>query len=401
MKKIYQRFLYVPKHAEVSARVFKTRTALSVLTILTCCVMFCSATFAWFTSEQSAGIEAITAASYSLDITVDGGSIGTCDSRNAVTYTCPLAADDKHNVVITYAGTATAETGYCVINAGDKTINTDQINKGESLTLTVIAAKDEVITFSANWGTYQSGISVQTLGYEGCGTVGDGGCIEISSTPYELYTVAEGVTLEMIAEHYQVPAEDILIFNGITELTVGETIKIPNTAVTEPLVIADDTDYVFYTVAEGVTVDMLAEHYGVPAEEILSFNNITELTVGETIKIPHPKVREPFVLPEEEPSDEPDEDEAPTPSESPTPTETPAPTVTPVPSETPSPSETPTPTETPAPSETPSATESPAPSETPESSETPAPSETPQEPEAPAEAEPESAGEAGLEEESE
>lgn len=181
----------------------------------------------------------------------------------------------------------------------------------------------------------------------------------------------------MIAEHYGVPAEDILIFNGITELTVGETIKIPNTAVTEPLVIADDTDYVLYTVAEGATLEMLAEHYGVPAEEILSFNNITELTVGETIKIPHPKVTEPFVLPEEEPTDEPDGDEAPTPSESPAPTETP------------------TPTETPAPSETPAAAESPEPTET------PAPSETPQEPEAPSEAEPESTSEESPEEGSE
>ena len=158
MKKLYQRFFYVPKHAEVSARVFKTRTALSVLTILTCCVMFCSATFAWFTNAQSADIATITTAIYSLDITVDGGSIGTCDSKNAVTYTCPLANEDKH--VFTIIPTGIAETGYCVINGGDKTISTDQINKDGSLTLTVIAAKDEVITFSANWGTYQSGISV-------------------------------------------------------------------------------------------------------------------------------------------------------------------------------------------------------------------------------------------------
>lgn len=386
MKKIYQRFLNVLKHTEVSDRVFRTRTALSVLTILTCCVMFCSATFAWFTSEQSAGVAPITTASYSLDITVDGGSIGTCDSKNAVTYTCPLVKEDKH--IFTITPTGTAETGYCVINGGDKTNSTDQINKGGSFTLTVVAKEGEAITFSANWGTYQS-LAVQALGYEGCGTVGDGGCIEISSTPYELYTVAEGVTLDMLAEHYQVPAEDILIFNGITELTAGETIKIPNTAVTEPLVIADDTDYVLYTVAEGVTVDMLAEHYGVSAEEILSFNNITELTVGETIKIPHPKVREPFVLPEKEPSDEPDEDETPTPSESPAPTETPAPSETPTPSETPAPPETPTPTETPT------ATEAP------EQTETPALSETPQEPEAPSEVEPESEGEESSEGDSE
>ncbi len=129
LKKIYQRFFYVPKHAEVSARVFKTRTALSVLTILTCCVMFCSATFASFTSAQSAGIATITTAIYSLDITVDGVSIGTCDSAGSVTYTCPLAADDKHTVTITPTGTA--ETGYCVINGGDKTNSTEQINAND------------------------------------------------------------------------------------------------------------------------------------------------------------------------------------------------------------------------------------------------------------------------------
>lgn len=108
---------------------FKTRTALSVLTILTCCVMFCSATFAWFTSAQSVGIESIATAIYSLDITVDGVSIGTCGGAGSVTYTCPLAADDKHTVTITTTGTA--ETGYCVINGGDKTNSTEQINAND------------------------------------------------------------------------------------------------------------------------------------------------------------------------------------------------------------------------------------------------------------------------------
>lgn len=300
--KIYREFFYIPKHAKVSDRVFKTRTTLSMLTILACCIIFCSTTFAWFTSNQRSEVAPITAASYSLSIAIDGQTIGTSDNTKNISYTCPLTTDDKHTVVITPAGTA--QTGYCVIDAGGKTYSTVQIGKGASLSLTIQAEKGEEIKFSANWGAYEGS---QT-------TYDNESCIEISTTPYKLYTVVEGVTLDEIATHYGVSASDILIFNGITEITAGMEIKIPNTTVTEPLVVADDTHYELYTVAEGVTIKMLAEHYGVSADDILSFNDITVLTVGETIKIPNPKVTDPFELPDEEPTSEPTEETA-TPSD--------------------------------------------------------------------------------------
>lgn len=61
----------------------------------------------------------------------------------------------------------------------------------------------------------------------------------ISTTPYEVYTVAEGATIDMLAEYYGVSAEEILNFNNITELIVGMEIKIPNTTVTEPFVLEE------------------------------------------------------------------------------------------------------------------------------------------------------------------
>lgn len=64
----------------------------------------------------------------------------------------------------------------------------------------------------------------------------------ISSTPFISYTVEENVTLEQIAEYYQVSASDILLYNGISELTVGDEIKIPNSTVTEPLVIQNKVE---------------------------------------------------------------------------------------------------------------------------------------------------------------
>lgn len=58
--------------------------------------------------------------------------------------------------------------------------------------------------------------------------------LEISKTPYTEYTVAENITPEQIAAHYGVSIEEILLYNGIDCITGGDAIQIPNTTVTEP-----------------------------------------------------------------------------------------------------------------------------------------------------------------------
>ena len=210
MKKIYREFFYIPKHAKVSDKVFRTRTILSALTMLICCAVFCSGTFAWFNSNRSSSVSPITAAKYSLSIVIDENDIGTSSYQSTVSYTCPLATGDQHTVTLTHNGTA--ENGYCVINAGGNTYSTVQIEKGGNITLTIQAAQGEEITFTANWGEYQSGATTYSVSDgDNYLVYGNGDCIEISSTPYQIYTVVEGATLELIAEHYGVSASDILL----------------------------------------------------------------------------------------------------------------------------------------------------------------------------------------------
>ena len=55
----------------------------------------------------------------------------------------------------------------------------------------------------------------------------NGETIEHSHTSFAEYTVAEGAELDQIAQHYGVSEEDILTFNNITGLIVGGTIRIP------------------------------------------------------------------------------------------------------------------------------------------------------------------------------
>lgn len=255
-KKIYREFLYIPKYEKMTDKVFKGRIGLSVLTMIVCCVLFCATTFAWFNSLQNTTVSPIVAADYSLSVEVNGQALDTNE------YTCPLTTEDRHVFTITASGTAT--TGYCQITADGKTYTTVSIPSGQSITFSIIAAQGEEISFSAHWGA----CSDESDRY------GNNAVVHISNTPYQLYTVAENVTLEQIAAHYQVSAADILLYNGISEIIAGSEIKIPNTNVTEPLVISEEP-----------TEDMTepTEEPTAPTEETTEpTEEVTEPTVSAT-----------------------------------------------------------------------------------------------------------------------
>lgn len=216
-KKVWQEFFYVLKYEKMSNKGFRARIGLSIVTLIVCCVIFCSTTFAWFTSQKSSTVSPVIAAKYFLSIEADGKVLDTKE------YTCPLATEDCHVFTMTASGTAT--TGYCEIKVGDQTYTTVAVLKGQSITLTIVAAQGTQISFSPQWGTATS----EPIGER----------FEISQTPYQIYKVVENVTLEQIAEYYKVLADDILLYNGVSEITVGAEIKIPNTLVSEPMVLVE------------------------------------------------------------------------------------------------------------------------------------------------------------------
>lgn len=255
-KKIYREFFYVPKYEKMTDKVFKGRIGLSVLTMIVCCALFCATTFAWFNSLQNTTVSPIVAADYSLSVEVNGQALDTNE------YICPLTTEDRHVFSITASGTAT--TGYCQITVNGQSYTTVSIPKETSLALTIVAAQGEEISFSAHWGACSD---------EG-DRYGNNAVVHVSNTPYQLYTVAENVTLEQIAAYYHVSAADILSYNGISQITIGAEIKIPNTNVTKPLVISEEP-----------TEDMTepAEEPAAPTEETTEPTaEVTEPTVAAT-----------------------------------------------------------------------------------------------------------------------
>lgn len=70
--------------------------------------------------------------------------------------------------------------------------------------------------------TPQWGTSSYYINEDTCGDV-----ITYSSTPYALYKVEPTARLEDIAAYYNVDEADILTYNNITEITAGTELKIP------------------------------------------------------------------------------------------------------------------------------------------------------------------------------
>lgn len=221
-KRLYREFLYVPKYEKLTDDAFCAQIKSSVVTMLVCCMLLTGTTFAWFTSNQVATVNPVSTANYTLTVLVNDLPV------TADLYTCPLATKDEHTFTITATGTAS--TGYCLIKVGDTYYSTVAIPKGGSIKVTIEAAQGTQISFYSRWGT------------ELPNSIKDGDTLEFSYTPGQEYTVVEGVDIEQVSEHYQIPEDDILRYNGISELTAGETIRIPNTTVTEALVIQEKNE---------------------------------------------------------------------------------------------------------------------------------------------------------------
>lgn len=252
MKKLFRQFFYVPKHAAVPERVFLARTTLSIVSVLLCVVMLCATTLAWFSDTSASPVSpVVTATAFQTVRTAEGSQLIADDETGISTYACrSYAPGDRYTFVLT--GEGNAETGYCQVTVsdtdGENTYSTDLILPGEELTLTVQTAPGAIITFTPSWG---AGVDAepQAAFYSLYGAperetiYADGDTIYVSESAWVEYLVDnETVTLEALAEFYGVDAQDILDYNGISWLELGQTLRIPDPLTFEPFPFSDSED---------------------------------------------------------------------------------------------------------------------------------------------------------------
>ena len=100
----------------------------------------------------------------------------------------------------------------------------------------------------------------------------------------ETYTVKSGDTLYGISNQFGVSVTELAELNGIkgSNLKVGQVIKIPTNTSNNP------NNMFMYTVESGDTLYSISRKYNVPVDEIIKLNYLTDTNIkpGQVIRIP-------------------------------------------------------------------------------------------------------------------
>ena len=160
------------ERAEASEKAFSHNLAVSVISILFCIVALCSITYAWFTEESTSGGNTLTAATFSLDVSVnpadaslqaqalDGGRIG---------YT--LTGAGTYEIALTLTDTSTATKGFCDVKIDGQdaawqteVVYKDEANGSRQCVFKITTTQEEtVLLFTPKWG-----LPAESELYNGC-----------------------------------------------------------------------------------------------------------------------------------------------------------------------------------------------------------------------------------------
>lgn len=147
-KSFWSDLFYVPKYEKVSDKAFLRMMLSSVFGILLCGICLAGLTWAWFTSSISSAANTITAADFSVKISINGSE----DLSDSGVYNL------SGNSTVTVKAVGSATTGYCKVEFGGKTyytvpLFTDAQSDTHSVEFTVHASEASTLTITPQWGT--------------------------------------------------------------------------------------------------------------------------------------------------------------------------------------------------------------------------------------------------------
>ena len=107
---------------------------------------------------------------------------------------------------------------------------------------------------------------------------------DLEQKNYIEYTIKSGDNLYSIGRKYGVTAQDLIDYNNLTSnlLSIGQVIKIPTESSD------DNASYIEYTVKSGDNLYSIGRQYGFTAQELMNYNSLKSnlLSIGQIIKIP-------------------------------------------------------------------------------------------------------------------
>lgn len=167
MRKLYNRYFYIPKHEKITEKVMLTRVAITVMIVVMCLAAMSITAYAYFSCNISSGVNVIKGANFEADVLVNEINNGEkTEVKTTVvdsnTHTAELQANKTYEITFSHKGSA--ETGFYVIsalNSEQKYYHTKQLlkkdsnnqNGSDTFTFNLEVNEDTVITIDAHWGT--------------------------------------------------------------------------------------------------------------------------------------------------------------------------------------------------------------------------------------------------------
>ena len=159
-KRLFKSLFYVPKYEKVSEKSLSRIMLSSVFGILLCGICLAGLTWAWFTGSVSSTANTITAAKFTVDISVieEGATTPLSPTEENGAYIYALDTDKTYTVTVKASGSAT--TGYCTVKLGSDTYHTIQLyyaggeGKPKSVDFTVNASDGSPLVITPQWGTF-------------------------------------------------------------------------------------------------------------------------------------------------------------------------------------------------------------------------------------------------------
>lgn len=162
MHKLYEEFLYVPKHGKVADKVMMTRLTLTVIVIVLCLAMMSISAYAYFSHNVTSDANKIAAAELKVNIILTDGSSAevplTMDESGTYTALLPVGS---YTVRAETAPENTVKTGFCVVTLQGTEYHTQQIwaeedaegGKYSFVEFGIVANEETKFSIRPNWGT--------------------------------------------------------------------------------------------------------------------------------------------------------------------------------------------------------------------------------------------------------
>lgn len=164
MRKLYEKFFYIPKHGKVRDNVMLVRSAFTLAIMVVCLIAMSVTAYAYFSANVTSGSNMIKAANFDVNISVT-------DSNTKANVDIPTTVSGRETVLdfktpgtytVTLAKAGSADTGFCIITANGIEYITQQIGvdinanneKRESVSFCLkINEANTKVTIESHWGT--------------------------------------------------------------------------------------------------------------------------------------------------------------------------------------------------------------------------------------------------------